>query len=118
MSYKSIFDDPNWPQWDINRCRHLQSLGHLICDSVDHNENDGCSNPNCFKYKIEKPLELDKNTIKEILKHVKLFDCVTICEGDDSTEENRMINKYADGVTQGYKDAVRQISEMLEDLLQ
>lgn len=118
MSYKSIFDDPNRPQWDLDRCRHLQSLGKLICDSIDHNDNNGCSNPNCFKYKGESLLELDKNTIKEILSRVRTFDRITLCEGDNSTEENKGINMYADGVTQGYKDAVRQICEFLEDLLQ
>ena len=24
--------------------------GMWICDSADHNENTGCSNPDCFKY--------------------------------------------------------------------
>ncbi len=26
-----------------------KSLGFRVCDSYDHNEPDGCSNPDCFK---------------------------------------------------------------------
>lgn len=29
--------------------RH-QAHGNFICDSRDHNEDTGCSNPDCFKY--------------------------------------------------------------------
>lgn len=31
-----------------------KSLGNFICDSRDHNEPSGCSNPECFKYKEKK----------------------------------------------------------------
>lgn len=28
----------------------IRAAGVWACDSVDHNDNDGCSNPQCFKY--------------------------------------------------------------------
>jgi len=27
-----------------------KKVGIEYCDSIDHNHNNGCSNPNCFKF--------------------------------------------------------------------
>ena len=35
---------------DYKYIQTLKKLGRWVCDSVDHNESTGCSNPNCFKY--------------------------------------------------------------------
>lgn len=61
---------------------------------------------------------IDKPTIRFILEHVKKFDAAVIIEGDSKDEESRLINKYAEGTVRGYKDAVKQIADFLEDLLQ
>lgn len=39
--------------------RHVKNLidkGLWACDSIDHNESTGCSNPDCFKYTSEDSL--------------------------------------------------------------
>jgi hypothetical protein len=36
------------------RVRAVKDAGRWICDSVDHNEDGGCSNPECFKYSGKK----------------------------------------------------------------
>jgi hypothetical protein len=33
------------------RVTELKRLGGQACDSVDHNDDGGCSNPDCFKHK-------------------------------------------------------------------
>lgn len=33
----------------FERIQFLQLKGVWICDSYDHNESSGCSNPDCFK---------------------------------------------------------------------
>ena len=32
--------------------REALESGAWVCDALDHNSHDGCSNPNCFKYKF------------------------------------------------------------------
>lgn len=59
----------------------------------------------------------DKNTVYELIQHIKHFDAESIKDGDNSTEENRVINSYADGVVRGYKDAVNQILQFLHDYM-
>ncbi len=61
---------------------------------------------------------IDKPTIRFVLEHVKKFDASIIIEGRNESIEDQLVNKFAEGTVQGYKDAVKQISEMLEDLLQ
>ena len=34
------------------RVQANKQAGIWICDAVTHNSNKGCSNPNCFNYKI------------------------------------------------------------------
>lgn len=34
--------------------QHCKRIGMWVCDSVDHNESTGCSNPFCFKYPAER----------------------------------------------------------------
>lgn len=46
MNYRKILPgDPCYPR--IAACR---DAGAWICDSLDHNDDPGCSNPGCFKY--------------------------------------------------------------------
>lgn len=33
------------------RIEALKNEGIWVCDALDHNEPDGCSNPECWKYK-------------------------------------------------------------------
>ena len=40
---------PGHPAYE--RVTELKRLGHQACDSEDHNDSGGCSNPDCFKYK-------------------------------------------------------------------
>lgn len=30
--------------------QYMHSMGHTVCDAVDHNDESGCSNPDCWKY--------------------------------------------------------------------
>lgn len=34
---------------------NLKTAGEPVCDSYDHNDPGGCSNPNCFKYPWKTP---------------------------------------------------------------
>ena len=52
----------------------------------------------------------------DIIKQVSEFDASVVFEGEDETLEHKLINKYAEGTVQGYKDAVKQIKEFLIDL--
>lgn len=46
MSYKKIGPE----HCDYIRLRATQAEGGWMCDSVDHNESKGCSNPTCANY--------------------------------------------------------------------
>lgn len=63
---------------------------------------------------MDKPL--DQYTVSFIREQISHFDSAIICKGSDDTHEEQLINMYADGQVQGYKDAVKQILEMLDDL--
>lgn len=56
------------------------------------------------------------NLMSDIIKQVSTFDASVVIEGDDESLEHQLINKYAEGTVQGYKDAVQQILEFLKDL--
>jgi len=30
--------------------QEMKAAGYWVCDSYDHNEDSGCSNPECFKH--------------------------------------------------------------------
>lgn len=47
--------DPSYEHVDLTdpTHRHVKAMldrGQWACDSVDHNEDTGCSNPTCFKH--------------------------------------------------------------------
>lgn len=46
MTYEKI--GKSHPQHEMVKFFQLQ--GQFACDSVDHNDNMGCSNPRCFKF--------------------------------------------------------------------
>lgn len=46
MKYKKI--RPGHPAYE--RVQSCKKAGLEACDSVDHNEDKGCSNPACFKH--------------------------------------------------------------------
>lgn len=66
-----------------NKAKKKQTLRDgIICDSINHNEYTGCSNPSCFKYVpytesdkklrtalagIEKPKQSDEELAREVL---------------------------------------------------
>jgi len=53
MDYKRVTKD--FDPDTYKRIVEYKRLGLWICDSEDHNEPEGCSNPECFKYnKIER----------------------------------------------------------------
>jgi len=64
---------------------------------------------------VEKTVEA---LLDDIIKHVSMFDAAVVIPGSNETEEEKLINKYADGAVQGYKDAVEQIVSFLKDLRQ
>jgi hypothetical protein len=35
---------------DYERIQQLKNRAIWVCDSYDHNESNGCSNPDCFKH--------------------------------------------------------------------
>lgn len=59
----------------------------------------------------------DLATVRWIRDEIQEFGAETIIEGDTSTEENKLIDKFAEGTVSGYNDAVKQIVEFLNDLL-
>ena len=60
--------------------------------------------------------EIHKETLELIIKEISEFKCIVVFLGRNETEEEKIINSHADGVTQGYNDAVKQIVEFLIDL--
>jgi len=86
-----------WRMYLPDACKHPLKTGS-ICS--------GC---------VEKALE---KLLDEIIENVSKFDAVVVCEGENETEEQKLINKYIDGTIQGYKDAVQQILDFLKDLKQ
>lgn len=61
--------------------------------------------------------ELNIETIKFLRNEIKQFDAEVIIEGNNETWEEKIINSYANGTIQGYKDAVNQIIDFLDDLI-
>lgn len=49
MDYKKI--KRGHPAWKM--LQDAKKHGIWMCDSVDHNSDEGCSNPNCFKHPKE-----------------------------------------------------------------
>jgi hypothetical protein len=47
----------------FERIKFIQSIGQWICDSWDHNEEEGCSNPECFKYQFSQAAKKVKNMV-------------------------------------------------------
>jgi hypothetical protein len=37
--------------WLFQDLKELQTSGAWVCDAVDHNAPEGCSNPKCLKFK-------------------------------------------------------------------
>lgn len=66
---------------------------------------------------IRFPHDLDRETIRIIRDEIKQFDASVVVEGSMETEQDRIANAFADGSVRGYKDAVKQIVEFIEDLL-
>ena len=64
------------------------------------------------------PSLIDKYTLQIITEQVSKFDAIVINEGNSESEQDKIVNAYADGIIKGYKDAVKQILEFLEDLRQ
>jgi hypothetical protein len=56
------------------------------------------------------------NLLETIITEVSRFDSSVVFDGENETLEQKLINKYADGIVQGYKDAVKQITDFLKDL--
>lgn len=52
MSYKKV-DDPT----EVARYAALRERGVFVCDAAKHNDEDGCDNPDCFKYRLRVRLE-------------------------------------------------------------
>jgi len=64
------------------------------------------------------PSLIDKYTLQIITEQVSKFDAIVINEGNSESEQDKIVNAYADGIIKGYKNAVKQILEFLEDLRQ
>lgn len=47
MTYEKI--GPTHPAYE--RINAINMTGEFACDSIDHNDSNGCSNPKCFNYK-------------------------------------------------------------------
>jgi hypothetical protein len=46
VSYEKI--KKGHPFWEL--LQDAKRSGRWMCDSVDHNSDEGCSNPHCFKH--------------------------------------------------------------------
>lgn len=67
---------------------------------------------------IRFPHDLDRETIRIIRDEIKQFSASVMVEGKNETVEDKIVNSFANGTVQGYNDAVKQIVEFIEDLLQ
>lgn len=56
-SYRRI--QPGEPMFEMAQANKRAKL--WVCDSADHNEEGGCSNPECFKHKYKKAGSKDRN---------------------------------------------------------
>ena len=84
-----------WRIYLPESCKHPLKTGSICTDCV------------------EKAID---NVFTTIINEVAKFDAGIIAEGENETLEQQLINKYAEGTVQGYKDAVKQILEFLRDL--
>lgn len=84
--------------WRVYLPQHCQNrLGHWsIC-------------PDCVFHAMD-------NLLADVIKQVSEFDATVVFDGENESIEHQLINKYAEGTVQGYKDAVKQIKEFLVDL--
>lgn len=78
---------------------------------------EGCTHPLKTGAVCTGCVEIMVNDIFDtLISEITKFDAVVICEGENITDEQKLINEYVKGTLQGYKDARDQILAFVKDL--